>query len=139
MNLTSAVVYKSPLHKMTQSTPTRLWNDSAAIKDFADSIEHGAVGATYNPVIALGVVKKDPRLKEKNQAVIQERPAATEGEIAWRLVQDISVQGAALVKPIFDRGWEKRKGFRSRPIPDFSATPRQLWSKRYVLANWLRT
>ena len=31
MNLTSAVAYKSPLHEMTQSTPTRLWNDSAAI------------------------------------------------------------------------------------------------------------
>src|SRR5579863_3488116 len=58
MNLTNAVAYKSPLHEMTQSTPTRLWNDSAAIKELSYSIEHGAVGATCNPVIALGVLKK---------------------------------------------------------------------------------
>jgi len=103
MNLASPVAYKSPLHEMTQSTPTRLWNDSASLRELAYSIEHGAVGATCNPVIALGVLKKDPRLKERIQAQIQERPAATEGEIAWQLVQDISVQGAALLRPIFDR------------------------------------
>jgi transaldolase len=103
MNFTSAVAYKSPLHEMTQSTPTRLWNDSAAIQELTYSMEHGAVGATCNPVIALGVLKKDPRLKERIRAVMQERPWATEGEIAWRLVQDISIQGAALLKPVFDR------------------------------------
>jgi len=103
MSLTSAVTYKSPLHEMTQCTPTCLWNDSASIPELTYSIEHGAVGATCNPVIALGVLKKDPKLKERIQAVMQERPAATEGEIAWQLVQDISVQGAGLLKPIFDR------------------------------------
>jgi transaldolase len=104
MNHTSAVAYKSPLHEMTQSTPTCLWNDSASIRELTYAMEHGAVGATCNPVIALGVLKKDPSFKERIQALIQERPAATEGEIAWLLVQEISVQGAALLKPIFDRG-----------------------------------
>ncbi|MGA7126522.1 MAG: hypothetical protein WBZ19_09475, partial [Chthoniobacterales bacterium] len=42
--------YKSPLYQMTQTTPTCLWNDSASIEELAYSIEHGAVGATCNPV-----------------------------------------------------------------------------------------
>src|ERR1700679_1158015 len=34
-----AVSFKSPLHKMTQTTPTSLWNDSASIEDLTYSIE----------------------------------------------------------------------------------------------------
>jgi transaldolase len=103
MNRTSALTYKSPLHEMTQTTPTCLWNDSASIQELTYSIEHGAVGATCNPVIALGVLKKDPELKAKIQALMKQKPTATEGEIAWELVQEISRKGASLLKPIFDR------------------------------------
>jgi transaldolase len=103
MNRTIALTYKSPLHEMTQTTPTCLWNDSASIQELTYSMEHGAVGATCNPVIALGVLKKDPELKARIQALIRQKPTATEGEIAWELVQEISVKGAALLKPIFDR------------------------------------
>ena len=53
------VAYKSPLHEMTQTTPTCLWNDSASIQELTYSMEHGAVGATCNPVIVLGVLKKE--------------------------------------------------------------------------------
>ena len=103
MNRTIAVTYKSPLHEMTQTTPTCLWNDSASIQELTYSMEHGAVGATCNPVIALGVLKKDPELKAKIQALIRQKPTATEGEMAWELVQEISVKGAALLKPVFDK------------------------------------
>ena len=119
MNPTSAVAYKSPLHEMTRSTPTRLWNDSAAIQELTYSIEHGAVGATCNPVIALGVLKKDPDLKERIRSVMQERPAATEGEIAWQLVQNISVRGAALLKPIFDKEGGKNGRLSIQTDPRF--------------------
>src|SRR5713226_6304977 len=53
------VSYKSPLQQMTQTTPTRLWNDSASIEELTYSMEHGAVGATCNPVIAVTVLKKE--------------------------------------------------------------------------------
>jgi transaldolase len=36
------------------------------------------------------------------QSLIRDLPTATEDEIAWRLVREISVQSAALLKPIFD-------------------------------------
>jgi len=99
----TAVAYKSPLHEMTQSTPTCLWNDSASIQELTYSIEHGATGATCNPVIVLGVLKKEmSQWKDRIHSLIAERPTATEDEIAWQLVREISIKGAALLRPIFD-------------------------------------
>jgi transaldolase len=95
--------YKSPLHEMTQSTPTCLWNDSASMEELSYSIEHGAVGATCNPVIVLGVLKKElPTWKGRIRELIAERSTATEEEIAWQLVREVSVKAASLLKPIFD-------------------------------------
>ena len=94
--------YKSPLHKMTQTTPTCLWNDSASVDELKYSIEHGAVGATCNPVIVLGVLKKElPVWKTRIQELIKELPTATEDQIAWQLVRDISVRAARALEPIF--------------------------------------
>lgn len=99
----TATAYKSPLHEMTQSTPTCLWNDSASIPELTYSIAHGAVGATCNPVIVLGVLKKEMNLwKDRIHSLIQERPAATEHEIAWQLVREVSAKAAGLLKPICD-------------------------------------
>lgn len=95
--------YKSPLHQMTQETPTCLWNDSASIHELSYSMDHGAVGATCNPVIALGVLKKEiARWKPSILELIKQSPAATEDEIAWQLVKAMSVEAAALLAPIFD-------------------------------------
>ncbi len=95
--------YKSPLHEMTQTTQTCLWNDSASVDELKYSIEHGAVGATCNPVIVLGVLKKEmSQWKERLTQLFAERPEATEDEIGWQLVRDISAKSAAVLKPIFD-------------------------------------
>jgi len=96
--------YKSPLYQMTASTATCLWNDSASVQELSYSIEHGAVGATCNPVIVLGVLKKEiDTWKGRIQSLIRELPTATEDEIAWQLVREVSVQAAAVLKPIFDQ------------------------------------
>ena len=93
----------SPLLQMTQTTPTCLWNDSADLDELAYSMEHGAVGATCNPVIALSILKKHmPLWRDRIAALLQEMPAATEDQIGWRIVEEISVKGAALLKPVFD-------------------------------------
>jgi transaldolase len=100
----AAVAYKSPLHEMTQTTPTCLWNDSASIQELTYSIDHGAVGATCNPVIVLGVLKKEMSIwKERIQSLITERTTATEDQIGWQLVREVSAKSAALLKPIFDQ------------------------------------
>lgn len=102
MAVAEVVAYKSPLHRMTQTTPTCLWNDSASISELTYSIAHGAVGATCNPVIVLGVLRKElAAWKPRIQALIQELPTATEDQIAWQLVREVSVQAARLLEPIF--------------------------------------
>ena len=81
----TAVAYKSPLHQMTRTTPTCLWNDSASLQELTYSIEHGAVGATCNPVIVLGVLKKEmDSWKPRIRALLESRAGATEEEIAWQ-------------------------------------------------------
>lgn len=118
MTHATSAAYKSPLHKMTQTTPTCLWNDSASIQELTYSIEHGAVGATCNPVIVHGILKKEINAwKSRIQTLIKELRTATEDEIAWQLVREISVQSAALLKPIFDahRGKNGRLSIQTDP------------------------
>lgn len=118
MTQATAAAYKSPLHKMTLTTPTCLWNDSASIQELTYSIENGAVGATCNPVIVLGVLKKEmPSWKDRIHTLISERPRATEHEIAWQLVREVSVRGAERLQPIFDahRGKNGRLSVQTDP------------------------
>jgi transaldolase len=94
---------KSPLHEMTQTTPTCLWNDSASVSELTYSLEHGAVGATCNPVIVVGTLKKElAEWRDKIEWLIAKHPAATEDEVAWLLVREMSVKAALLLKPTFD-------------------------------------
>jgi transaldolase len=87
---------------MTQTTPTVLWNDSADIDELEYAIEHGAVGATCNPVIALGILKKHlAEWKPRTQALISEMPRATEDQIGWKLIEEVSVKAAKLLEPAF--------------------------------------
>jgi len=103
MTQATATAFKSPLHKMTQTTPTCLWNDSASIEELKYSMEHGGVGATCNPVIVLGVLKKElGEWKKRIEMLLKEFPTAGEDEIAWKVVREISVRAAAVLKPVFD-------------------------------------
>jgi transaldolase len=99
----TSVSYRSPLHQMTQTTPTSLWNDSAAIDELTYAIEHGAVGATCNPVIAAAVLAGDTDTwRPRTESLLREQPAATEDTIAWKLVEELSVRAARLLEPIFE-------------------------------------
>jgi transaldolase len=96
------VTYKSRLHQMTQTTPTMLWNDSADIDELSYAIENGAVGATCNPVIAVGILKKEIAVwRPRIEALLRELPGATEDQIGWTLVEEMSVRAAKLLEPAF--------------------------------------
>jgi transaldolase len=98
----TAVAYKSPLYEMTQTTPTVLWNDSATLSELTYSIEHGAVGATCNPVIVLEALKKESQLwDDRIRGLAQKMPTATEDEIGWKLVEEVSSTRAKLLEPTF--------------------------------------
>lgn len=109
---------ETPLHKMTRTTPTCLWNDSASVQELQSSIEDGAVGATCNPVIVVGVLKKElNQWRGRIQALIAENPLATEDELGWMVVREMSVNAAKLLKPTFEtqRGRNGRLSIQTDP------------------------
>jgi transaldolase len=98
----SGSTWKSPLHEMTQTTATCLWNDSADLDELRQSIEHGGVGATCNPVIAHTVLKtRMAEWRPRIAALIREMPRATEDQIGWAAVEQLSADAAALLLPAF--------------------------------------
>ncbi|WRS26422.1 transaldolase family protein [Oscillospiraceae bacterium MB08-C2-2] len=105
--------YKSPLHQMSQTTPTQFWNDSCSIPELTYALEYGAVGATTNPVIVGQVLKQEletyiPTIKQ----LIKDMPTATEDEIAWALNESMAVDGAKLLEPAF-KATEGKAGYIS--------------------------
>lgn len=96
--------YKSRLHQMACTTATDLWNDSCSVEELTNAIEHGAVGATTNPSIVLNVLKKEMHLwSDRIEQIIAENPSGSEIDIAWRLIEEMAVKAAGLLKPVFDR------------------------------------
>lgn len=94
----------SPLLAMAQRGPTVLWNDSADPKELAESISFGAVGATCNPVIALAAIRADyPRWSARIRELASEHPEASESELGWKVVEEVSLDAAKLLEPAFQR------------------------------------
>lgn len=96
--------YKSPLHKMTQISDTALWNDSCSMEELSYAIDNGAVGATANPVIVGNVLAKEMHLwKDRIYQIIEENPVFSEDDVAWQLIEEMSVKAAELLMPVFER------------------------------------
>ena len=96
--------YKSPLEEMSKTTPTQFWNDNCSIRDLSFAIDHGATGATTNPVIVGQVLDAElndylPQIRE----LIDKNPTDTEDDIAWKLNESMAVAGARLLEPVFKK------------------------------------
>ena len=127
------VKFKSPLHEMTQTTPTCLWNDSASLQELTYALEHGAVGATCNPVIVGEVLKKEMHLwKDRIHELIEETPLATEDQIAWKVVEEISIKAAELLMPVF----EQHRGINGRL--SIQTDPRYYRDTKAIVAQAMR-
>jgi len=94
---------KSLLHQMTLEQPTQFWNDSCEVSSLRQAIEHGATGATSNPVIVLEAIEAHrPRWLEITTAMVEDHPEETEEQLAWRLVARAATEGAELLEPVFE-------------------------------------
>jgi len=94
----------SPFIYMKEHSKTVLWNDSADPKEIKDALTWGIVGATCNPVIALTALKADKeywvtRIKEFAKA----NPQATDDQIGWAMVKELSSNAAKLFEPEFEK------------------------------------
>ena len=93
----------APLAQMVAQYGTALWNDSADPDELRRSIAFGAVGATCNPVIAYTAIKRHPDvwgpwLSDRAAA----EPRASEAELGWAAVRELSVRAAAQLMPAFE-------------------------------------
>jgi len=105
--------FKSPLHEMAGITKTQFWNDSCSIPELTYALEHGAVGATTNPVIVGQVLQQEMQsYVQPIRRLVSENPESTEDEIAWLLNEQMAVAGAKLLEPVFEKS-EGRCGYIS--------------------------
>ena len=93
---------RSPLARTVAETATDIWNDSCAVDELEYAISYGAVGATANPTIVSDVWKADPeQWRDRVRVLAAERPDATEVDLAWAIVEEMSLRGAVLLRPAF--------------------------------------
>jgi transaldolase len=93
----------TPLGRTISTTATDIWNDSCAIDELEYAVSYGAVGATANPTIVVDNWKHDPAFwRERVRALAGERPEATEIDLAWAIVEEMSLRAAPLLRPAFD-------------------------------------
>lgn len=93
----------SLLHQMTLEQPTAFWNDGCEEKTLARAIAQGATGATSNPVLVMEAVDADrERWVAEVARLAKDHPTEGEEPIAWRLAKLLAVNGAALLRPVFE-------------------------------------
>jgi transaldolase len=93
----------SPLGRTIATTPTDVWNDSCSVPELEYAISYGAVGATANPTIVTDVWKAEPaRWRDRVRSLAGERPDATEVDLAWAIVEEMSLLAAPLLRPAFE-------------------------------------
>lgn len=94
---------RSPLALTVATTPTDIWNDSCAVDELEYAIAHGATGATANPTIVHDVWKKDAaRWRGVVVDLAGRNPTWSERELAWAVVEAMSIEGARLLEAAFE-------------------------------------
>jgi transaldolase len=89
---------------MKENSQTVLWNDSADPEELKEALTWGIVGATCNPIIALSAIKADKdywvgRIKDYAKS----HPTATDDQIGWAMVEELSVNAAKILEPEFEK------------------------------------
>jgi len=118
------VLTRSPLAQTVATTPTDIWNDSCAVDELEYAIAFGAVGATANPTIVYDVWKKEPgRWRERVRELASENAVWTEVELAWAIVEEMSLRAAKLLEPAFVRHAGRKGRLSMQTNPTFYRTP----------------
>jgi transaldolase len=114
----------SPLARTVAETATDVWNDSCQVDELAYAIGHGAVGATANPTIVSDVWKSDPgHWRTVTRELAEEHPAWTEVDLAWGIVEAMSLRAAPLLLPAYERFGGRQGRLSMQTNPTFWRTP----------------
>ena len=114
----------SPLARTVATTATDIWNDSCAVDELEYAIANGAVGATANPTIVSDVWRADPgRWRTTTRELAAAHPAWTEVELAWGIVEAMSLRAAPLLLPAFERTGGRQGRLSMQTDPTLWRTP----------------
>jgi transaldolase len=126
----------SPLARTVAETPTDIWNDSCAVDDLEYALAFGAVGATANPTIVHDVWKKDPRhWQAQAKAIADANPGWTEVDVAWAVVEQMSLAGARLLEPLFVQYGGRKGRLSIQTNPTFWRSPDRMLEQGVRLAG----
>ena len=130
----------SPLQQTTALGGNDYWNDSCSVEELSYAVANGAVGATSNPTIVLAVLKKELAVwREPLLRIIEGHPTWTEVEVAWRLIEEMALEGrGGAAADLQARAGRARGESRCRPIRRFTGTRRRLWRRRCTSTGWRR-
>jgi transaldolase len=116
--------FKSKLHETVSTTKTDYWNDSCSIEELTYAIDNGAVGATTNPTIVVNVLKKEMNLwVDRIHELIDGNTTWSEVEVTWKLIEEMAVRGAGLLKPVYDREKGKKGRLSIQTNPQLYRNP----------------
>ncbi len=114
----------SPLGRTVGGFATDVWNDSCAVDELEYALSYGAVGATCNPTIVVDVWNKDPaRWRARTVELGREHPAAAVTDLAWAVVEEMSVIGARLLEPVFEAQAGRQGRLSMQTDPTLYRTP----------------
>ncbi|MEA2520092.1 MAG: transaldolase [Chloroflexota bacterium] len=117
----------SPLGRTIATTATDIWNDSCAIDELEYAISFGAVGATANPTIVTDVWKKEPaHWRDRVGALAAEHADATEVDLAWRIVDEMSTRAAPLLLPAFEAQGGRQGRLSTQTDPTFHRSAQRM-------------
>lgn len=102
--------YKGKLHETVVKFPqTDIWMDSCGQEELEYGLARGIVGATSNPAIVYGVMKKElPLWKGRISEMVRERKDASEDEITWALLYEMAALRSKKLLPVFERTGGKK-------------------------------
>jgi transaldolase len=108
----------TPLGRTVATTATDIWNDSCSIPELEYAISFGAVGATANPTIVNDVWRQEPVYwRDRVQTLARRGDHLTEIDLAWAVVEEMSVRAAPLLLPAFEAsaGRQGRLSMQTNP------------------------
>jgi transaldolase len=129
-----------PLSRSVAETATDLWNDSCGVAELEAAIVLGAVGATANPTIVGDVWKSDPATwQAATRDLAAVHPAWTEIDLAWGIVEAMSLRAAPLLMPVFERTGGRQGRLSMGLIRRSGARPTRCSIRASISHRWRRT
>ena len=114
----------TPLGRTVATTPTDIWNDSCSIPELEYAISFGAVGATANPTIVNDVWREDPGYwRDRVRELAGAGDRLTEVDIAWAVVEEMSVRAAPLLLPAHAASDGRQGRLSMQTDPTFYRSP----------------